>query len=258
MSVEKKTCPYCGSEIQKDVKKCKFCGEWLVLQEKDKPKNSLHIGAFIEAIICIILIVCMFTINYSDGVIVAIFSLYILLHIYFLPALIADKKRTQYSIAIFALNLLLGVTIIAWIGCLVWALTLPDLSKNETKIKNKNNKDSEDDDENKNVFELAKEQIKNPRVVIGWLIFLVILFAVIISVALVTDDSTSNGISKNVYDEYSEIEPEIYNYKGIDIMYNPSLSTEKEVKSTAEECYSKGKTNAEDLNQCIGIKLKWF
>lgn len=39
MSVEKKTCPYCGSEIQKDVKKCKFCGEWLVLQEKTSLKT---------------------------------------------------------------------------------------------------------------------------------------------------------------------------------------------------------------------------
>ena len=53
MSEETKACPYCGSEIPVSVKKCKYCDEWLVIQEKDKPKSSLHIGGFIEAIICI-------------------------------------------------------------------------------------------------------------------------------------------------------------------------------------------------------------
>ncbi len=212
MSEEMKNCPYCGSEIPKDVKKCKFCGEWLVLQEKDKPKSSLHIGGFIEAIICIILIVCMFKIGYNDYVIAIILSIYIILHIYFLPSLIADKKRTQYTIAIFALNLLLGATIIVWVGCLVWALTLPDLSKNEIKTKNKGKENNEEDDD-KNFFELVKEQTKNPRIVIGWIIFLAVLFLIGIAIVLFTDDTSSNDIPKNVYDEYSKIEPKTGTYK---------------------------------------------
>lgn len=137
-----KICPYCGSEISINVQKCKYCGEWLVLQEKDKPKASLHLGAWIEAIICIITVICMFTLQYNDGIILIIFAIYILLHLYFLPSLIADNKRTQYTPAIFALNFLLGVTLIFWIGALIWALSLPNLnktSKDFEEITNKKN-----------------------------------------------------------------------------------------------------------------------
>ena len=41
--------------------------------------------------------------------------------LYFLPSLLARKKR-QWT-AIFALNLLLGWTLLGWVGALVWALT---------------------------------------------------------------------------------------------------------------------------------------
>lgn len=138
MTEETKQCPYCGSTIPINVKKCKFCGEWLVVQDKDKPKSSLHIGGIIEAIICVIIVICMFTINYSDSIIFAIVCLYIGLHFYFLPSLIADKKRTEYTAAIFAINLFLGATVIGWIGSLIWALTLPNLSKNIEHIDNSN------------------------------------------------------------------------------------------------------------------------
>lgn len=49
----------------------------------------------------------------------------IALAIYFLPAIIGRKKRA--ALAIFALNLLLGSTVVFWIIALVWALT-PDPS----------------------------------------------------------------------------------------------------------------------------------
>ena len=68
--------------------------------------------------------------DFSDGLMFLILILYIALHIYFLPSLIADERRTQYTCAIFALNLLLGLTVVGWIGSLIWALSLPDLSKN--------------------------------------------------------------------------------------------------------------------------------
>ena len=137
-----KTCPYCGSEIPINVQKCKYCGEWLVLQEKDKPKASLHLGAWIEAIICIITVVCMFAFQYNDGIILIIFAIYVFLHLYFLPSLIADSKRTQYTAAIFVLNLLLGVTVIFWIGALVWALSLPNLNKNSQNLEDISDKKS--------------------------------------------------------------------------------------------------------------------
>ena len=40
---------------------------------------------------------------------------------YFLPAIIG--RNHKQSTAIFMLNLLLGWTVIGWIGALIWALT---------------------------------------------------------------------------------------------------------------------------------------
>jgi hypothetical protein len=40
--------------------------------------------------------------------------------VYFLPSVVGDQKRNRW--AIFTLNLLLGWTILGWIGALVWAL----------------------------------------------------------------------------------------------------------------------------------------
>lgn len=162
MSEETKACPYCGSEIPVSVKKCKYCGEWLVIQEKDKPKSSLHIGGFIEAIICIIVVICMFSFNYSDGIMFVILGLYIALHIYFLPSLIADGKRTQYTPAIFAINLLLGLTLIGWIVSLVWALTLPNLSKNIEQTSNSRGQTksfTHQKEESKTIQELPKQDM---------------------------------------------------------------------------------------------------
>jgi uncharacterized membrane protein YqaE (UPF0057 family) len=45
------------------------------------------------------------------------------LFMYFLPALVAWKRRHGNASAIGVLNLLLGWTMIGWIGSLVWAFT---------------------------------------------------------------------------------------------------------------------------------------
>ena len=138
MSKETKACPYCGSEIPVSVKKCKYCGEWLVVQEKDKPKSSMHLSVILELLIGILSIPIGLHFG-ADSAIGFIIVTYIVLNLYFLPTLIADGKRTQYTVAIFALNFLLGCTGIIWIACLIWALILPDLSKN---IKCMNNDDN--------------------------------------------------------------------------------------------------------------------
>jgi len=44
--------------------------------------------------------------------------------IYFLPTLIAIGKK--YVSGIFTLNLLLGWTILGWIGALIWAVSSPN------------------------------------------------------------------------------------------------------------------------------------
>jgi len=43
--------------------------------------------------------------------------------LYFLPAIIASRKRKRNATAIGALNLLLGWTVAGWIIALIWALT---------------------------------------------------------------------------------------------------------------------------------------
>ena len=49
--------------------------------------------------------------------------LFVLLVPYFAPTIIGAVRKTRNTFAIFALNLLLGWTVIGWIVALVWALT---------------------------------------------------------------------------------------------------------------------------------------
>ena len=41
---------------------------------------------------------------------------------YFLPTIIARRRRHRSPEAVFVLNLLLGWTLLGWVGALVWAL----------------------------------------------------------------------------------------------------------------------------------------
>jgi hypothetical protein len=42
--------------------------------------------------------------------------------VYFLPSLIAAKRGHHQAVALLALNLLLGWTLLGWVGALVWSL----------------------------------------------------------------------------------------------------------------------------------------
>lgn len=42
---------------------------------------------------------------------------------YFLPGIIAVERKHHQVYAIFALNTLLGWTVLGWIGALIWSLT---------------------------------------------------------------------------------------------------------------------------------------
>jgi hypothetical protein len=44
---------------------------------------------------------------------------------YFLPSIVATARKHRNTTAIFFLNLLLGWSVIGWVGALVWALTNP-------------------------------------------------------------------------------------------------------------------------------------
>ena len=55
-------------------------------------------------------------------------TLFGILIIYCLPSIVAGLRRHHNRVAIGACNLLLGWTILGWIGALVWALTRPPRS----------------------------------------------------------------------------------------------------------------------------------
>jgi Superinfection immunity protein len=50
-------------------------------------------------------------------------TLLVSLFIYFLPSLIAFARRHVQAAPIFILNLFFGWTVIAWVGCLAWAVS---------------------------------------------------------------------------------------------------------------------------------------
>ncbi|WP_419804777.1 superinfection immunity protein [Terriglobus sp.] len=55
----------------------------------------------------------------------AILGIALGLALYFLPTIIAQQKRHRSLGGIFVLNLLLGWSLLGWIGALVWALSNP-------------------------------------------------------------------------------------------------------------------------------------
>ena len=60
-----------------------------------------------------------------DNPLITFFILLLFLAAYFLPALTASMHEKRASGAIFALNLLLGWTLLGWVIAFVWAL-VPD------------------------------------------------------------------------------------------------------------------------------------
>ena len=59
-------------------------------------------------------------------------GLILLLLLYFLPSIFAFNREKRNAVAIFALNLCLGWTLIGWVIALVWALTYEE-NKNKKK-----------------------------------------------------------------------------------------------------------------------------
>lgn len=53
-----------------------------------------------------------------------ILGLVVILALYFMPTIIANSRQKRNIGAIFALNLLLGWSLVGWVVSLVWALTV--------------------------------------------------------------------------------------------------------------------------------------
>lgn len=153
---ETKQCPYCSNEILTTAKKCKHCHEWLnfecpycaevisssseqcpyckskliVAQQDNSPKKNKQETTAdlsecnkpfltLQIIVWIIGIICGLKSDMGFGLFLAIF---IFFYIYFLPTEIADNKRHPNTTAIFVINLFFGVTILGWVGALIWAV----------------------------------------------------------------------------------------------------------------------------------------
>src|SRR5262249_27742401 len=47
----------------------------------------------------------------------------VLLAIYFFPTIVANSRKVEHVSGIFLLNLFLGLTLLGWVGALVWAVS---------------------------------------------------------------------------------------------------------------------------------------
>ena len=64
----------------------------------------------------------------DDGIL-----LLLLLGGYFLPAIIGGARHKRNATAIFALNLLLGWTVIGWIIALIWSVAYEDPKESQVR-----------------------------------------------------------------------------------------------------------------------------
>lgn len=91
-------------------------------------KRGLQVGCFVimvvPAIIAVIaLIISLFTsLIKNPDIILCLFLGALCLGVYLLPAIVAKNRNHTQIIPILVLNILLGWTLIVWVGCLVWAL----------------------------------------------------------------------------------------------------------------------------------------
>lgn len=52
-----------------------------------------------------------------------IVTLIVCFGIYFIPSIVAYLRKQDEKISIFLMNLLLGLTVVGWIVCLIWAMS---------------------------------------------------------------------------------------------------------------------------------------
>ena len=121
--IDSKECPFCCQKVPLHAKKCPHCGEWI-----EKKKNKA-VGCFINFVICgiglIAVLICFickgndFSTNIGGLLILAMLGVWI----YFLPTQIANGNKHKHTLWIFMINLFLGWSVLAWIACLIWALS---------------------------------------------------------------------------------------------------------------------------------------
>ena len=99
---------------------------WRTAQRADRRRRLarwLQLGlpalGLVAAIVLLVCVRALFIWLLLIAFVVAAFTLY------FYPSYVARDRRHQYVEPIFALNLLLGWTVLGWIAALIWAYTRP-------------------------------------------------------------------------------------------------------------------------------------
>lgn len=131
-------CPECGRDVSTHADACPECGAPLEVNakapdvdpEETPPLERLRKTSWgrLAAIYFVAgFIITAFAADVpNENPLAAFIGLFVFLWgvlFYFIPAFVAWKRRHHQTMAIAALNLFAGWTVVGWIGSLIWSLT---------------------------------------------------------------------------------------------------------------------------------------
>lgn len=126
-------CPQCKAEheptqVVSGMIRCPTCGQWFIdpHQMPTPSAPQLRIRFWVGYAVALLVIGYIFgvyiAITTEGNLLAAVLFGWLAAAIYFLPTLIAEKRRHRNSSAILLINFLLGWTLFGWVGALVWAI----------------------------------------------------------------------------------------------------------------------------------------
>ena len=175
----------------------------------------------------------------------------IVIDIYFWPFNIAIRKKVEDKLAVFIINLILAWTVIGWIICLMWAISLTDERSEEEKEENKKIK-------NENFKFLRKYW----KILLGVILAIAIIAGIGSEMSKNTKTSTqeTQEITSNKYTncEIGDLigdDVETINYKNLIVDYHSTEFSAAEIKKLASECYKDGATTQEQMSCCTSQRM---
>jgi len=133
-------CPGCGAQMPVLMSYCTKCGEAIAAKTTEAatqsssaathnpPTKSLLKGIYPPFVIIgvfVALVIVAMLYDASGDVIRIVGGLLLFIAgvlVYFLPSLIADKRKHHNKLPIFLVNLILGWSLLGWIAALIWSV----------------------------------------------------------------------------------------------------------------------------------------